>query len=324
MHKITLMKSTLFFLSLIFTLTAAAQFHVGHKAAGPRKNKKISPEALEAVRNIERTVFVYGDQSTDFIEELKPMLKKAWTISGLEFKHIDNLDAQSADCGTSYIVFSGLASTKIYTGARKNSTGIDGWRNSYIHLTLQTCVDGERQDLARGELYPAFSTLNSVASKTDDLAYFYNDAEFYNWNPVILLNYVQVFNKYLTEGKPLWLFASNSDESALNKLKNETLYIPENTLIKFNKFTGNESKRHKEEELFKKYPFSYKVVSDDVLFDMVKNGESFYYLNYIKSSTDKYVSVLNGKTGEILYTDYSPMSYNIKSKDLKRLTKDIE
>jgi hypothetical protein len=51
--------------------------------------------------------------------------------------------------------------------------------------------------------------------------------------------------------------------------------------------------------------------------------EPIYYLLYIKSSTDKYVTIINSITGEMLYTHYTPVSYNFKSDDIEDVQKAI-
>ncbi|MBK8966627.1 MAG: hypothetical protein IPM36_08060 [Lewinellaceae bacterium] len=52
---------------------------------------------------------------------------------------------------------------------------------------------------------------------------------------------------------------------------------------------------------------------------IIEETEPFYYLVYIKSSTDKYVSVYNSQTGDLVYTTYTGISYNLKDKDLGKL-----
>jgi hypothetical protein len=89
-------------------------------------------------------------------------------------------------------------------------------------------------------------------------------------------------------------------------------------------FTGDESKQHKEEDLFEDYKLKYQLVSTKKLNDNIVNDPSgFYYLLYVKSSTDKFVSVINSRTGEIIYSDYTPVKYNLKPGDLKDLYKKI-
>jgi len=57
---------------------------------------------------------------------------------------------------------------------------------------------------------------------------------------------------------------------------------------------------------------------------ILSEKNAFYYVQYVKSSTDKFVSVINSSTGEIVYSVYTPVSYNIKSDDLEDLQKKIQ
>jgi hypothetical protein len=114
------------------------------------------------------------------------------------------------------------------------------------------------------------------------------------------------------------------NEQELNKLKTSTLYVPDYVLVKFNMFTGDESKQHKEEDLFEDYKLKYQVLSTKKLNDnILSDPAGFYYLLYVKSSTDKFVSVVNSKTGEIIYSEYTGVKYNLKPGDLKDLYQKI-
>src|SRR5690606_28263853 len=110
----------------------------------------------------------------------------------------------------------------------------------------------------------------------------------------------------------------------MQKLKTETLYVPDYIFIKRNKFKGTESERFEEKELMEGYKFPYKIVSIEELNSKILNGEEFLYLSYIRSNTDKFISVINSKTGEVIYTVYRPMSYNFSDKDMKIIQDDIE
>ncbi|MCB0452076.1 MAG: hypothetical protein KDC94_04145 [Aequorivita sp.] len=54
------------------------------------------------------------------------------------------------------------------------------------------------------------------------------------------------------------------------------------------------------------------------------NGEEILYLSYIRSNTDKFISIVNSKTGDVIYSLYRPMSYNFSDKDMKIIQEDIE
>jgi len=111
----------------------------------------------------------------------------------------------------------------------------------------------------------------------------------------------------------------------LVQLKNKILYVPEYTLIKFAAFTGDESKRHKLDKLFKGYNYPYKVLPTNKLVKLALNSEEpIYYLSYIKSNAEKYVSVINSHTGNFVYSEYTMISYNVKDKDVARFGSDIK
>lgn len=128
----------------------------------------------------------------------------------------------------------------------------------------------------------------------------------------------------LEKGQEKSLYSSLGNDSELKKLQNQTLFIPDYVFTKFNAFTGDESKKFDEKELLEDYKLKYEVISSKTLNEKIlKNDQPFFYLQYIKSSTDKYVSVINSQTGEVIYSSYTPMSYNLKSGDLKELSKKI-
>jgi hypothetical protein len=55
----------------------------------------------------------------------------------------------------------------------------------------------------------------------------------------------------------------------------------------------------------------------------MNGSKDVYYLNYIQSSADKILNVLNGKTGEILYTNVEKRSYRMKSKDFANIAASV-
>ena len=137
-------------------------------------------------------------------------------------------------------------------------------------------------------------------------------------------NYLQVVNGYLNDSSERWLYKSDTKNKGLKALKNKTLYIPDYALTYFNPYTGDESTKQDEAKIFKKYPFKYELISADKLSKKIMTEEkSFYYMAYVKSSTDKYLTIFNSKTGKIVYSKYKPTSYNVKDSDFKDLAKSI-
>ena len=57
----------------------------------------------------------------------------------------------------------------------------------------------------------------------------------------------------------------------------------------------------------------------------ILNNEELYYLRYVRMNAERFLQVVNSKTGEIIYRNYiTGMSYNIKSKDIKELNDKIK
>ena len=100
--------------------------------------------------------------------------------------------------------------------------------------------------------------------------------------------------------------------------------MPDYVLIKFNKNVGDETERHSEKELFADYSLPYKVLTGaDLNAKIMEHKAPFYYLLYIKNGSDKYVNVINAATGDVIYSAYTSLSFNLKSGDFKALQKAI-
>lgn len=73
------------------------------------------------------------------------------------------------------------------------------------------------------------------------------------------------------------------------------------------------------------YNYKYEVISDEELNNKILNNEELYYLRYVRMNAERFLQVVNSKTGEIIYRNYiTGMSYNIKSKDIKELNDKIK
>jgi hypothetical protein len=194
----------------------------------------------------------------------------------------------------------------------------------YFKETKKQKPFGEKNKIqvAKIELYTDYETLQQP-----DLL-FSSDYDGYghirNWGPGLLKNYIQNLMTLLNKAEKKGLFSTIYNEKEMEKLKTSTLYVPDYVLIKFNMFTGDESKLHKEEDLFEDYKLPYKLLSTKKLNERILNDQAgFYYLAYVKGSTDKFVSIINSLTGEMIYSEYTPVKYNLKSGDLKDLYKKI-
>ena len=299
--------------------------------------------AISNISEIEKiksgtTYIAMKDPNSEKIKEYINVFKSNWTISKFEFIKYSEI-AKYLSPENSFLTIGGYETntqfTKLYeNGSRKN--GIN-YSNTHLYLELWTCDEkyfqskkkkkefgnSNKIQVARIELFTDFESL------ADPDKLFQSDYDgnghIRNWGPGILKNQIQSLTSYLNKNEIRTLYSGIFNAKELKNLKKEVLYVPEYTLTKFNKFTGDETKKHDEKDMFEDYQLKYKLISTDELNQKILTDKTpFYYLIYIKSSTDKYISVINSATGEIIYSTYSPVSYNIKSGDLKDLQKKIQ
>jgi hypothetical protein len=98
----------------------------------------------------------------------------------------------------------------------------------------------------------------------------------------------------------------------LIQLKGDTLYLPE--------YIKDDCKDFE----LKNLPFSVSFISQIKLDSMILNRtEKFYYLSCIINSSEKYINVFEGASGNMIYTKYYTMEYKFKKYDLKKIAEAI-
>ena len=132
--------------------------------------------------------------------------------------------------------------------------------------------------------------------------------------------YLKEVQTDLEQSKRSFLFESVKNEAKIQKLKNDTLFVPSYVLTKFNKFNGRENKSHESSELFKGYPYPYQIIDPDELSRKVVDEEIEYVFDYVKSSTDNFIRVFS-LSGGMIYQSYKAVSYNLKSKNINKIIK---
>ena len=282
------------------------------------------------------TYIAMKDPASEKAKAYVEIFKNNWTISKFEFIKYSEIEKYLSP-ENSFLSIGGYETSTQFVKLYENGSSKNGinYASTHLYLELWTCDEKsfeknkkkfgnkDKVQIARIELFTDFPTLSDP-----DLLYqsdYDGNGHIRNWGPGILKNYVQALMGFLTKSESRTLFAGIANAKELKILKKEVLYVPDYVLIKFNKMTGDETKKHEEKEIFEDYAFKYKLIPVSELNEKIVNEKTaFYYLIYIKSSTDKYLSVINSLTGDIIYTTYSPMSYNIRSGDLQELSRKIE
>lgn len=315
------MKKITSLLLTFLSLSAVAQINVGPKEWVTVKNKEFDKEKLEELRATE-TIFVYQNSDKENLETFKKTLNEAWDYTPLKFVSYDEfVEGEWNEDEHSFFSINGLHKVKISSSGTVTE-------KTYLNLLLYMFDGGEKEVFARVNLFPTAETYRKASEFAEDdinelARYAYEESEFRNWNLAYLKNALQTIDKYISKGQNRWLFASENT-SEVKKLKKEVLYVTEEFLIETNRYNMKDSKPASKEELFSKYPYKIKVVTQKELDEMVVNAkEPIYYIQYIKANTDQFINVINGESGDIIYAEYTGMAHKLKSKDLKKLAKVI-
>ena len=310
--------STLFIAVWLFSLPIYGQFRVKPVEKKGIDSKDLSEEAIERLRN-SQTVFFYRED--DDLIEMRKALEDVWTISDLllvPYTEPGKIDLK----GKSFFVIEGLRTvTKQYTTVH----------NFYIYLHLYmdlTDKNGKdfKQTFARLDLFPTDETMQGMATRDEAefFEYLYSNAGINNWSPGFLRNYFRNINDLLEKGAGKGLYKGTDDVPSIAQMANKTLYVPEYVLDKKSKIYGLGSDSHDPGKLMKNYPYPYKFKPASQISEGILQGDDFYYLVYTRSSSEKYFTVYHSRSGEIVYNKYKPMSYNLKSSDLKDVAKSIK
>ncbi len=217
------------------------------------------------------------------------------------------------------------------------------YANDYYHLDIWSVKDvykpsKEWEDygfiIASAELYNRTIGMGKISHDahedfTNEL--FPND--FLNGMSGNIKNMIQYFNLMIAAHKTVALLHDHASTGELGKLKTDTLYMPNywygntNTMLGDTKENTSDYKRTAKylDNVVNAYPYKIKFVTREALNDLITNAKgNIYYFNIIQSSADKLVSVVNGFTGEVIYSEVQRKSYRIKSSDLEKLGSAIQ
>lgn len=300
-----MLKKIALFLAFLCSVTAMAQWKPS--VPGTKTSKEILTQ-LKATT----TVFFYSKLQESQIDSIKQAVAEGWKVTPLIFDDISNSDKYTSDPKYSYFII-----TKYTTETR---SGSGSYSNTHYFLNLRLFKEKTKKGnitsigLCRIELYPNYNTLFGV-NKAENM---YNKGAFFNWSPILLKAQLEVVSENLENSFEPDHYGEFKEKDLANILANDTLYVPASMLMSFNPLTANE--KEKEDNVFKDYAYKYRICTDSELFDVFQTSRKGRFLfEYVKSSTDKFITVYDLQQKRVIYRNYSALSYNLKSKDIKRI-----
>lgn len=294
---------------------------------------------VEAFRNT-TTVFYIQAGDADRKAEFETALRSVWTITPFIVATPDEMGQY--DDGHKY-------SEAGFGGYIVQRTSRSGMVTTNTHLSYDFEItdynkkgkESGRTLLARFLLSPDDRTLMqsrfmapSRMQRREMTRTLYTTSVFSNWGPGYLRSYAKVINDALLAKTRRRIFSGLKDD-ALAAVARDTLFLPISLKNRYSGLTGIEREAEADDDddddkgakddMRSAYPFKAQFVDDETLQRRILTAtKPVYYVTYVRSSADKHVAVFNGQTGQQLYAEYTPISYNFKAKDLRKVGKAID
>lgn len=309
------LKTILLQLILVFLAIVPIKFH-----------SQITISNIPEIDKIKQgtTFFAMKDPTSPKAAAFVEAITKNWTFSKVACIKYTDVEKNIAPNNAFVTITGNMTTTNNNTDTR---TYLEVWTTNgkfvYDPKKRKHFNQQDKIQLATLELFTDFVTQTNPSSlyRIDYDA----SGHIKNWGEGIVGNYVQALNAYLKKRDELTLKTEINNKEVLKKLITETLYIPDYVLTKFNKSNGDETKKQEEKALFEGYTLAYKVLSTKDLNSKIVNDKTpFNYLLLINSGNEKYVTVTNSISGEIIYSAISNGFGNLKTSDLKELLKAIQ
>lgn len=272
------------------------------------------------------TFFAMKDPVSPKVAAYVDAIKKNWTLSKVECIKYTDVEKNIAPNNT-FVTIGAKMLNSNSTALTETNFFLEFWTTDgkfvYDPKKRKHFNQDDKILIASIELFSDVTTQNNPSTlyKIDYDA----SGHLKNWSASILGNYIQQVVGLLNKGEVRETKTEFLNKTELGKLNSQTLFIPEYVLIKFSKNSDDDSKKYDPKELTEGSGLSCKFIPTEELNDKIASDTTaFYYLLFIKTNTDKYVTITNSLTGEIVYSAYSSSSGNFKASDLKDILKAIQ
>lgn len=309
-----MMKSIAFLSGIVLALSACSA-NKGSRAPYMMGRVTYKDNTIDQLKATQ-TVFFYKKENGAANDSLEQAISEGWTLTKLIFDDLNNIGKYAGNPAYSYFVIEGVSTTV------SRSNGFS-YSNIHYYLALRLFKEVTKKGkvitdgLYRIELFPNFETMmmGQKGKKDEVIENLYAKGMFYNWSPVLLKANMATASTNLSNMTRPWLFQNIEEDNLSQLLSKDTLYVPQRLLISYNGWNGKE--KDKEDNVFAGYRFKYKICTDAELFrifEVEKRGRLLF--EYVKSSTDKFITIHDLKQKKAIYRQYVPVSYNLKGKDI--------
>ncbi|WP_452224500.1 hypothetical protein [Lacinutrix chionoecetis] len=314
-------KQLLFVVYLCFYIAVTAQVRIGDFNVAQYSHSNVSKSLLEDFKN-SKTYFVINDNLALTTKDFEEILEEIWTVTPFEVVTSKETSRYLTE-GNSLVYFDSFTITK-----EKDFVQVSVHSFTVFDIFMPEKIKKKRNGeykFKRKRLGALYFTLDVDGRKEVVAQKKKITGDIFNYRTGYLKNAFQNINSKLINREAVDIYEDFSNDSKVKTLKKNTLYFSEELIYGYDAGFVDKKDAKTVEEIFEDYNYDYKVISNQELNKMiVENKESFYYLLYHQINSNKILNVIESNTGEVILQEYNKMSFTLKPKDLKKLSKTIE
>ncbi|MFM6926646.1 MAG: hypothetical protein ACKOU7_14155 [Ferruginibacter sp.] len=303
------------------------------------------PDDAQYVAIKNQTLYVEMSDTTSTANKLMAKaIRQGWTVSKLEFITPQQM-SKYLQPGNFFVTLEHDNTSFNYYRERTNGFGeiatsrSGDVNNDYFYLSLWTLDKNFEADkglkpknkrrIARAELYLKSIGTGNIDFSSSNIGSSGFQNEFCNGLPGYIKCIFQGISNNIANNKTVQLKKDIDASPALANLKKDTLYVPNYWIGPGGTMLPDEPENSANGRYIRKlldsYSYPTRLIRRDELSNMILNAtKPVYYFNYVQSSADKMISVVNGQTGEVLYYNFNDKSYRPKPKNFKELSDLVE
>lgn len=312
-----------------------------------KTNAQIGIENAEEFAKIKQaTLYVQlGDSATPHGKEMMNAIRSAWKASKIEFVSLAN-DPSLLKPGNLYAnVEHNQNSFKFIRETENRGTGITTISRSasvnndyfFIHFWLlkdnynpeKDLADKHQKTIARAELYLKSIGSGRIEYSNLNFGSLAFQGDFCNGLPGHIKSIFAEVSNSIDNNVTRDLKKDMKPKTELSKLKKDTLFManfwygPGGTMLPDE--VENSANGKYINGLIESYGHPIKLIRRDELSRKILEAKKpVYYLNYVQSSADKMMGIVNGLTGETIYYFFNDKSYRLKDKDFKKISDAVD
>jgi len=307
---------------LLLSLISQAQIQVGGLWLNLNHPRKVSKEHFQQLRKT-TTLFVLQDRDYEHLEDFDKAIKSAWTFTPYKIIRREEIISYGRRPGYSFFNFTA-------------GSYINGSRHTArLYYALWMPIrekNGNSNPKEFGEIVMHANFIQNLMvtyglltekSKLAVIDTLYN-TQLETWGAGYLREYLREMNRLLAFDKVHNYFQDFSNKEAMQKLQQDTLFIPSYVNIRYNVLGAPHLKDRDEEDMAGSYRYPVKIVSSDSLNEMLLRAEKpINYVVYTQSSNSKFINVFNSGGGGLIYSAYDKMGRKFKAKDLRQINRRV-